>query len=502
MADTSNMPGSGAPQDPLKPSSTPGGNTRASSMPSTDRKPNADVQTMADMIEAARRKAAQNPQAPRPEAPVAPASTVPIAPVAPAPRPVMPKPSPKPFVPMQGQKSVMPPAKQPVAKPFTPSAGGVVLPVAPAKPVSASASPKPVAPTAKAAGFQDRSLTPATPATSVAPAVIAQKNGGSMGMSRRAMPIVLIVMGVIELALIAGVVFLFMRSAPAAPAGADGTRLMTLEDRIYGLETKGQQINTQGLRIETLEAGTKNFATQKDVKGLEKATDKISGDSDADGLNDYREIVVVGTDPNVADTDGDSYADGSEVRFNYNPLGAGRMAGLEQGQTYMAQTWTGTMKSTLDDYAIEGNTTLILELTKDEKLSGSWSFTTGGTRYEAQLNGTYRLSVATDDVEAVADATIVIPETGERSTGTIGFKGSVDRTTGMIELRTVFNDAFAVKTLAGTKAVVQLSGKPEQTEERKPADTQDTSAQPMQSNDNATTTGSTEDNTTGTPAVK
>ncbi|KKP59478.1 MAG: hypothetical protein UR53_C0002G0092 [Candidatus Magasanikbacteria bacterium GW2011_GWC2_34_16] len=42
-------------------------------------------------------------------------------------------------------------------------------------------------------------------------------------------------------------------------------------------------------------------------------------DSDSDGLNDELELKL-GTDPNNADTDGDSFKDGTEVYNGFNPL--------------------------------------------------------------------------------------------------------------------------------------------------------------------------------------
>lgn len=43
-------------------------------------------------------------------------------------------------------------------------------------------------------------------------------------------------------------------------------------------------------------------------------------DTDADGLTDADEINVYYTDPNKADTDGDSYLDGNEITHGYSPL--------------------------------------------------------------------------------------------------------------------------------------------------------------------------------------
>lgn len=47
-------------------------------------------------------------------------------------------------------------------------------------------------------------------------------------------------------------------------------------------------------------------------------------DVDEDGLNAAEEKYY-GTDPNLADTDGDGYSDGEEVRAGYDPLGSGKL---------------------------------------------------------------------------------------------------------------------------------------------------------------------------------
>ncbi|HNU81308.1 MAG TPA: thrombospondin type 3 repeat-containing protein [bacterium] len=48
-------------------------------------------------------------------------------------------------------------------------------------------------------------------------------------------------------------------------------------------------------------------------------------DSDFDGLSDYEELRVYGTNPLNPDTDGDSYHDGDEVKNGYNPKGVGAL---------------------------------------------------------------------------------------------------------------------------------------------------------------------------------
>ena len=48
-------------------------------------------------------------------------------------------------------------------------------------------------------------------------------------------------------------------------------------------------------------------------------------DTDHDGLTDYQEVHVYHTDPLKADTDGDGYNDGDEVKNGFNPLGPGKL---------------------------------------------------------------------------------------------------------------------------------------------------------------------------------
>merc|ERR1712093_238985 len=46
-------------------------------------------------------------------------------------------------------------------------------------------------------------------------------------------------------------------------------------------------------------------------------------DPDQDGLTNFEELVIHGTDPNNPDSDGDGFSDGTEVAENSNPNGSG-----------------------------------------------------------------------------------------------------------------------------------------------------------------------------------
>lgn len=69
-----------------------------------------------------------------------------------------------------------------------------------------------------------------------------------------------------------------------------------------------------------------------DVDGLTDVEEKISGtnlnviDTDNDGLSDYEEVKIYRTNALNADSDGDSYLDGAEVKSGYNPNGPGKLA--------------------------------------------------------------------------------------------------------------------------------------------------------------------------------
>lgn len=65
------------------------------------------------------------------------------------------------------------------------------------------------------------------------------------------------------------------------------------------------------------------FDCSEGLKG-EEPLEFVPLDSDEDGLSDEEERKL-GTHPNVADTDGDGYDDGTEVKGGYNPLGEGRL---------------------------------------------------------------------------------------------------------------------------------------------------------------------------------
>lgn len=62
-----------------------------------------------------------------------------------------------------------------------------------------------------------------------------------------------------------------------------------------------------------------------DLREAQLRTNSNLPDTDTDGLFDREEVDVYGTDPLMADTDGDGYQDGQEVKGGYDPSGPGKL---------------------------------------------------------------------------------------------------------------------------------------------------------------------------------
>lgn len=71
--------------------------------------------------------------------------------------------------------------------------------------------------------------------------------------------------------------------------------------------------------------GLEAAATATPATSSSVSTADRTKDSDSDGLTDYEETNFYQTNPGLADTDGDTFSDGSEVKNGFNPLGAGKM---------------------------------------------------------------------------------------------------------------------------------------------------------------------------------
>lgn len=118
------------------------------------------------------------------------------------------------------------------------------------------------------------------------------------------------------------------------------TKFQELKDKVVylaGESMTGEKLNGSLETAKNILPLTGNSANFKIIKTGEKmildGNDNLTQtspmalmiDTDQDGLPDDMEKII-GTDPNNADTDGDGYADGVELKNNYDPLGFGGSA--------------------------------------------------------------------------------------------------------------------------------------------------------------------------------
>lgn len=88
------------------------------------------------------------------------------------------------------------------------------------------------------------------------------------------------------------------------------------------------EINIYGTNPNLIDTDFDGLTDYEEV--MTHKTNPLKLDTDTDGLSDYEEIKIYGTDPLKLDTDGDGYSDGDEVKAGYDPLdaGGGRLPGL------------------------------------------------------------------------------------------------------------------------------------------------------------------------------
>ncbi|MFA6253067.1 MAG: hypothetical protein WCV69_02270 [Patescibacteria group bacterium] len=107
--------------------------------------------------------------------------------------------------------------------------------------------------------------------------------------------------------------------------GADVLTLNSLQEKILAanLASTSLPLIASDKYIEVLKIKNKNVLDLSENLFVSSPA-ALMGDKDSDMLPDDLESYY-GTDPNKADTDSDSFADGQEVLNNYNPLGAGKL---------------------------------------------------------------------------------------------------------------------------------------------------------------------------------
>src|SRR3989339_11557 len=97
--------------------------------------------------------------------------------------------------------------------------------------------------------------------------------------------------------------------------------------------------------LEILESNTENpqittsTPPQKATSTIPKTQNRIVVDTDQDGLSDIEEVIL-GSNANLKDSDGDGYADLTETLGLYNPAGEGNIL-VKPEQVVSKKGWTG-----------------------------------------------------------------------------------------------------------------------------------------------------------------
>lgn len=97
-----------------------------------------------------------------------------------------------------------------------------------------------------------------------------------------------------------------------------GIDLEEIEKEVIGIEKTGEVTKKEAQRF-------KEVVFEKKRKIIKRARDRrtlkeTNKDSDKDGVSDYDEVNIYGTDPFSADSDSDGYVDGAEILIGFDPL--------------------------------------------------------------------------------------------------------------------------------------------------------------------------------------
>jgi len=100
----------------------------------------------------------------------------------------------------------------------------------------------------------------------------------------------------------------------------------TPTEEIVTEPTSTEPIDLVGIGVEPTESVTTTEVGLPTVVEQPTPGVTVNLDSDQDGLTDAEELNIYQTNPLQADSDGDGYLDGDEVKAGYNPLGEGLLA--------------------------------------------------------------------------------------------------------------------------------------------------------------------------------
>lgn len=152
-----------------------------------------------------------------------------------------------------------------------------------------------------------------------------------------------------------------------------GTSLEDLNERVASLDEENDFFQTRGEAAE-------------DIEKIEIFLKKT--DADGDGISDYDEVTVYGTDPENSDTDGDGFGDAEEIAAGFNPNGEGKLE-VEEEKTEEVSIENGNFVGAfaLTDVEVSSND-IKLEVGEGNAVTANFTFEHEFNPYRVELTGT------------------------------------------------------------------------------------------------------------------
>lgn len=124
------------------------------------------------------------------------------------------------------------------------------------------------------------------------------------------------------------------------------------------------------------------------IQEVQYKTDIFNSDSDEDGLSDYDEINIYGTNPNSLDTDNDGIADGLEVQFGLNPKSVDSNISVSKpsDDSNASVILQGVNGQQLSSITINKSSNSLINSNYEAYISGPYNFSIDGNINNAQIS--------------------------------------------------------------------------------------------------------------------